>query len=262
MKKKIITFTLASASLSFAFTDSDLDGVDDAVDKCPNTPFTQIVGPDGCPVGRIGQERKSGKRGTFYFKLGGGFSSENSKTTTTSSVSLAYAYQNWYLSFSSTYFIHDDNVGKGGMGDSFLYGSYSKFIKNVYATVGLSTKIPTGSNDFSDKKVDITPSVSLDYIRGKDDYFVYYGYTFKGDSSLKDVQTASVGAGYQFTKKFYGSLSLDWATSAIDRKSKYTSSLFALYNFTKRYYTTLSYSYGLNSRATDHSALLKLGVRF
>lgn len=262
MYKRIMLPFLFSISFGFAFTDNDLDGVEDTIDRCPNTPFTQIVGPDGCPIGKIGQEKTSEKKGTFYFKIGGGFDYENSNTTTLSSVTLAYAYQHWYLSISSTYYIHDDYVGKGGVGDSYIYGSYSKFIKNVYATIGLSVKIPTGNSDFSDKRIDFTPSFSLDYIRDKDDYFIYYGYTFKGKSSLKDVQTASIGAGYQFTRKFYGSLSLDWITSSIDRKSKYTASIFTLYDITKMYYTTLNYSYGLNGRATDHSIFIKLGVRF
>ena len=32
------------------FTDSDGDGVPDYLDKCPNTPRGQKVGPDGCPL--------------------------------------------------------------------------------------------------------------------------------------------------------------------------------------------------------------------
>lgn len=247
-------------SIVFAFTDKDMDGVEDAVDKCPNTPFLEIVGPDGCPISKSKPEKK--KLGKFYFKIGLGYDTEKSVGVTNSSVSLAYAIKDFYVSWTSLYYVNDEFVNKGGMGDSYFYTSYSKFVENVYVTGGLNIKVPTGSNDFSDKKFDFTPSLSLDYIRGKDDYFIYYGHTFKGNDELKDVNAISLGAGYQITNNFYSSISLDIVSSAVTGKMKYTASYFGLYNFTRRYYGTLSYSYGLNDLATDHSIFVKVGIRF
>ncbi len=257
--KSLLTI-IAVPSIVFAFTDKDMDGVDDSIDKCPNTPFLEIVGPDGCPISKPKPEKK--KLGRFYFKIGAGYNTEKSVGATYSSVSLAYAIKGFYVSWTTLYYINDEFVNKGGMGDSYFYTSYTKYFKNVYATAGLNIKVPTGDKQFSDEKFDFTPSVSLDYIRGKDDYFIYYGYTFKGDNTLKDVNAVSIGGGYQFTKKFYSSLSLDAVSSAVSGKMKYTASYFGLYNFTRRYYSTLSYSYGLNDLAVDHSIFLKLGIRF
>ncbi|SNZ09597.1 hypothetical protein SAMN06265182_1579 [Persephonella hydrogeniphila] len=260
--RKIIACILSIFSVSFAFVDSDLDGVDDAVDKCPNTPFNQLVGPDGCPLGKVGQERVSGPKGTFYFRVGGGFSKDKSYSSTYSSVSLAYAFKGLYLSWTSYYYFQNDFANEEGLGNSFLYGSYSKFFGKLYTTAGLNVKIPTGQGRLSDDNFDFTPSLTLDYIRGKDDYFVYYGYTIKGKSGLKDVHSVSLGAGYQFSKKFYSSLSLDALSSAVSGKMRYYLTYFGIYNFSKKYYSTFSYSYGINERATDHSVYAKLGIRF
>ncbi|MFO7616388.1 MAG: OmpA family protein [Bacteroidales bacterium] len=41
-------------NLGSSKTDSDLDGVPDKLDKCPNTPIGVAVTPDGCPVDRDG----------------------------------------------------------------------------------------------------------------------------------------------------------------------------------------------------------------
>lgn len=254
-----LLITLILAPITFAFTDKDMDGVDDLIDKCPNTPFFEIVGPDGCPISK---QKPSKKIGKFYFKVGAGYSTEKSKGSSYSSVSLSYAVKELYISWTSLYYIHDDYVKKGGIGDSYFYVSYTKSVRDIFATVGVNVKIPTGNKNFSDRKFDYTPSISLDYIRGKDDYFIYYGYTFKGNKQLKNVHSGSIGAGYQLTDKFYSSLSLDVLSSSVSGKMKYTLSYFGLYNFTKKYYATLSYSYGLNDLATDHSIFVKLGIRF
>ncbi|SHO80350.1 hypothetical protein MNB_SV-15-248 [hydrothermal vent metagenome] len=36
----------------YGYTDLDFDGVDDAIDKCPNTSFEDEVGEDGCPYNK------------------------------------------------------------------------------------------------------------------------------------------------------------------------------------------------------------------
>ncbi len=263
--KKVFQMMIAllSFGLAFAFTDNDLDGVDDSIDRCPNTPFNQIVGPDGCPLGKIGQEREGGIKGKFYLKIGVGYNKKNGNDSIYSSTSLAYAYKGFYTSLSSLYYIKDNFNNSSGIGDTYFYLSYSSFLlENLYTTIGLNTKIPTGKNSLSDKKFDFTPSITFDYIRGKDDYFIYYGRTFKGKSGVKDVNAFSIGVGYQFSYKFYSSLSLDGSSSIITGDYGYTISYFGLYNLSPKYYITLSYSYGLNNKALDHAIFTKFGVKF
>jgi len=47
--KKILLLTGVIIFLN-ASVDSDLDGVPDTLDKCPNTPFLTLVNTDGCPI--------------------------------------------------------------------------------------------------------------------------------------------------------------------------------------------------------------------
>ena len=45
-----------SALLLFAYSDSDMDGVEDYEDKCPNTQFDELVEYDGCS--KSGNDKK------------------------------------------------------------------------------------------------------------------------------------------------------------------------------------------------------------
>ena len=264
ISKKVIGFLFLFAfNYSFAFVDNDLDGVDDSIDKCPNTPFDQIVGQDGCPIKKLDLSIQKRKNWRFYFKTGIGYNKDSSTESLFSALSLAYAYKGFYTSWSSNYYLYDNVLNTTGLGDSFFYISYSWFlINNIYFTAGLNTKVPTGNNKFSDGYFDFSPSVNFDYIRGKDDYFIFYSHTFKGNPDLKDIDSFSIGVGYQLTKNFYSSLSFDGVSSSITGDFRYQISYFGLYNFSREYYSTLSYSYGLNNIAVDHSIFIKFGVRF
>jgi len=250
MRKGILLGALF-AQASFAFQDSDLDGVEDSVDRCPNTPILVLVDRYGCPV-----EEKV--RGRFYLRIGGGVIEDGGRSTTFSLISLAYSYKKLYASFTTRYYISDP-----GMGDSSIFVGYSDFLtERLYALPGVRLKLPTGSSKYSDGGIDVTPSVILDYILDGYDVFAFAGYTFRGDPNLKDTFAFSIGAGYNLTKKFYASLSYDASQSTIrDGWNSYVS-LFTLYDITDKLYTTLSYSRGLNREATDNSATLRIGIRF
>jgi len=45
----------------YGYTDTDLDGVDDSIDKCPNTPFTDLVDKNGCSIKSLVKNKKSKK---------------------------------------------------------------------------------------------------------------------------------------------------------------------------------------------------------
>ena len=45
--RKLLLPILLTASL-FAYNDSDLDGVADEIDRCPNTPLTDLADANGC----------------------------------------------------------------------------------------------------------------------------------------------------------------------------------------------------------------------
>ncbi|NPA41677.1 MAG: hypothetical protein GXO18_05315 [Aquificae bacterium] len=244
----------------FAFQDSDLDGVEDSKDKCPNTPILVLVDKDGCPIER--ESKRGPRKGKFYLRVGGGYFKDEGEERTYSLVSIAYSYRGFYTSFTTRYYLSSKRYDPG-MGDSSLFFGYSKFLtKRLYTLPGIRFKLPTGADQYTNGKVDITPSLVLDYILDGYDVFTYFSYTFRGDSRLKDTFSGSVGMGYDFTRKLYGSLSLDITQSSYDKKYNAYISLFALYDITKKLYTTLSYTKGLDREAADHSLTVRLGIRF
>ncbi|WP_457600119.1 transporter [Hydrogenivirga sp.] len=248
---------LSLVQVAFAFQDSDLDGVEDSRDRCPNTPILQLVDKYGCPL-----ESKRGVRGKFYLRVGGGVLKDGSEERTFSLFSVAYSYKRFYTSFTTRYYL-SSKLYDPGMGDSSLFLGYSGFVTDrLYILPGVRIKLPTGDSQYSDGKVDYTPSLVLDYILDGYDVFAYLSYTFRGDSALRDTFSYSVGAGYDFTRSLYVSLSYDLSQSAV--RSGYNSylSVFTLYDLTDGLYTTLSYSKGINEEATDHSLSVRLGIRF
>ncbi|WP_457639663.1 hypothetical protein [Persephonella sp.] len=254
MKKYILA--LATLPLAaFGFTDSDLDGVDDSVDRCPRTPFFVKVDRYGCPLQPVKKKKIPGK---FYLKVGTAYTKDNDYNNTLTNLTLGYSYNRFYFSIRTKYYIYDSARSKGGLGDTYLFGSYTFKIEKLLATPGLSVKIPTADSDFGTGKVDFIPSLTLDYYLTKRlDAFFYYGYIFRGSDQYGDNYTVSFGAGYRFSKPFYMSGSFDF-----DKNGSNYLSLFGIYRFTSKYYTTLNYSYGINDKATDHYISLKLGVKF
>lgn len=249
--RKGLLWGVLLAQVSFAFQDSDLDGVEDSVDRCPNTPILVLVDKYGCPV-------KEEFRGRFYLRVGGGVVEDEGRSSTFSLISLAYSYRELYLSFTTRYYLNDP-----GMGDSSLFLGYSDFLtERLYVLPGLRVKIPTGDSKYSDGNVDLTPSVAADYLLDGYDIFTFLGYTFRGDPALDDTLSLSVGGGHDVTSKFYMSLSYDLSESAVRSDWNHYLSLFTLYDISDRFYATLRYSRGLNQEATDNSLTFRIGIRF
>ncbi len=259
MRKGILGLTAFAilTGTGYAFQDSDLDGVDDSVDQCPGTPILELVDSKGCPISK----KKKKKEWRAYLRIGGGFLQDRNEERTYTTLSLALSYKGIYTSFNTRYYT-SSKLYSNGMGDSSLFFGYSRFItESIYIFPGIRFKIPTGADQYTNGKVDVTPSVVVDYIWKRYDVFLYISRTFRGDSTLKDTNSASVGGGYDFGK-LYLSASYDLSESAVRDAYNSYASLFAIYDINRRLYTTLSYSRGLNDRATDNSASIKIGIRF
>ncbi|NPA57912.1 MAG: hypothetical protein GXN94_01320 [Aquificae bacterium] len=252
MKKTLITIALLPLA-AYGFTDSDLDGVDDSVDRCPHTPLLIKVDKYGCPI----KETKK-RKGRFTLKVGVAHTEDDDFHNTLTSLSLGYSYKRFYFSIRTKYYLYDSNVGSGGLGDTYLFGSYSFNYDKLFINPGLTVKIPTADDDFGTGNVDFIPSLTVDYIKDERlDFFFYYGYVFRGSDQYGDNYTVSLGAGYKVSQPLYISGSFDF-----DKTGSNYLSLFGMYKFTSKYYTTLNYSYGINDKAVDHYFALKLGVKF
>jgi len=247
----VLVSLLLGTGLSFAFKDSDLDGVEDSVDRCPNTPLLELVDRFGCPL----------RKEKLYLRLGGGFLRDGREERVYGLTSLAYSLEGFYLSFTLRYYTYSRLHGRG-MGDSTLFLGYSRYVGRVYLLPGVRVKIPTGDREFSTGEFDYTPSLVLDYLLDGFDVFLYGSYTFRGEKRLRDTLTLSGGVGAELTGNLYVSASYDVSQSAVRSGSNRYLSLFMLYDITESLYTTVTYSRGLNREAIDHSGSLRLGIRF
>ncbi|MDQ7039014.1 MAG: hypothetical protein Q9N26_07455 [Aquificota bacterium] len=251
MKSRSPLLVLLLTALSFAFKDSDLDGVEDSKDRCPGTPILVLVDRYGCPIER--------PKGRFYLRLGASFVSSGDERRASAITSVAYYYNRFYISATTRYYFYS-RLYDSGMGDTTLYGSYRIPLKNLYVIPGLRVRLPTGERPFSDGDVHLTPSAIFDLLFDSFNLFLYAGYTFR--SLRRNTYALSVGGGYDITRKTYVSLSYDTAESVTGGGNLNYITLFLLRDITRSLYTTLSYSYGLNRRSVDHSLTVRLGVRF
>jgi len=243
-----LVLSLVFFSKSIAFQDSDLDGVEDKVDLCPNTPFDLLVDSSGCPV-------KKDKDTNFYIATGFGYTDGNGYYNYLWNFSIGMIYKKLSLSLSTNYYLYDSVIDKTALGDTYIYASYTFNIKSLYLYPGITLKIPTATDNLGDGEFDYAPSFYADYIYKSLDFFIYYGFVFRGDNQFEDTYTTSLGVGYQL-RKLYISGSYDFTGD----NNRYVS-IFSIYNITSKYYLLLNYSYGLNQESIDQFISLKLGVR-
>jgi len=260
MRRAVLFLVLLGSA--WGFQDSDLDGVPDEVDKCPNTPFFAIVDRWGCPVEKEYRdifERGPRKKVRYYLKVGFSHSKDDDYESNLWTTSVAVSRKPYYFSITARYYAYLPYPPTSGFGDASLYASYRKTFSRVLSVFGFRLKVPTGRKGISTRRVSYTPTLFLDYFSTSGwDAFLYASYTFRAG---KDTAFFSPGAGYEFTEKLYASLSFDLSESKKGYYNHYLT-LFLIYNFTRRVYLTSTLSKGLSPYATDRSLSLKLGFRF
>ncbi len=258
----ILTLTLFY-NAALAYTDNDIDGVDDSIDQCLNTPFDELVNEKGCSLDKS-------YNGTLTLKLGSDISFDTfSDKTTNFNIFANYRYNNWDVSLSnSNYSTYDSfNETSSSAGDLYLSGGYLFKSKEFNTKVSLGTKVATADEDVGTGENDYFTSVNFDYfVNQRQDIFLYYGYTISGDSvdvDYEDYSSFSLGSGYAVNNKWYSSLSYDYSGSQYPDGETYRSlSFFNSYEFSKQFFATLNYSHGLDDISYDHTISLKFGVRF
>jgi len=275
MKRLILALGIAAAlsQALFAGTDSDFDGVADADDRCPATPFDLAVSADGCPIPKESQTPVSllvGVGTTYATGTYGGTDTIDSLSTELSATLYA---GNFYASAVTAYYFRgaydptvagDDN---GGISDTFLGAGYMFTpAEHLYLTPGIFVKLATAAKGMGTGENDYGTSLQALYRFEKSDVFVQYGYTVTGDSSTvtyRDVSYGSVGAGYYPNPQSYLSLSYDvsqaYEPGFEDLESLSFFGIFTLYDTLS---LRINYSYGLSDSASDHLVSAMLLKRF
>lgn len=265
LKKALIFLVATSLSLS-AYSDYDMDGVDDDNDQCPNTPFNELVDIKGCTIKTLKSQE--------HFDIIYGLSfSEADYTTTTKSDTISqllqidYYYQNFSLQASSSYY---DSKNDSGLNDSFI-GAYYKLSAENELTLrfGVGAIIPTYDTELNNNNMDFIGSVSFSYLLDSINLFGGYSYTVVNDDdvlgivSYQDTNSYSGGIGFYTLKNLYLSASYGNSDSIYKGiEAIKTLSAYGFYSIDKNWFTSLSYTYGLSESASDNSLALRLGYYF
>jgi len=260
---KLYLLSLLLTSSAFAYTDNDIDGVDDSVDQCLNTPFDVLVGENGCAFGKK-------NNGALTLKIGTDISfNKPSDSSTNLNFFANYSYNNWDTSLSNSNYTSYDNVSGGSSkaGDLYLSAGYLFKYDALHTKLSLGSKIATADEGVGTGENDYFASVNLNYyVSPKQDFFLYYGYTMSGDSAeidYEDFSSISVGVGYAMSDKWYSGISYDYSGTNIAYGESYKAfSWFNSYSFTEHFFATVNYAHGLDDFSYDHTLSLKLGVTF
>jgi len=283
LMKKIILFTimiLFSTAL-FAYSDSDMDGVADKVDKCPNTPLLDLVDNTGCTkknlVPKITKQHFDIIIGANYSDSN--FASLNRTATYSSSLQVDYYYGDFSLQGSTSYYKTDgNNYRENGMNDSYVGASYNiKPNQDLLIRLGLGAILPTYDTKLNNNNTDYIASINLSYTKNNLNLFTSYIYSMINDDDVsfddtngtvyeynyKDTNALSVGIGYYVTTTLYVSVSYNISDSIYKNiEDIQTTSLYAYKSINQNWFMTLFYAYGLSDSASDNAVSVKLGYYF
>jgi len=203
MHKALSIFLLCTVSL-LAYSDFDLDGVDDTIDRCPNTSMTELVDIHGCTIKNLESEHH------FDIILGASYSQIDPTTqektdTLTTSLQADYYYKNFSLQASTAYFNSESSVSSSGQTDSFIGAYYQLHPLNALTLrLGGGLLLPTYDAGYDNNNMDYTASASLSYLFKSMNIFGSYSYTIinDDDANYLDVDGNAVTITYQDTNSF------------------------------------------------------------
>ena len=242
-----------SVSYGYTYSDYDVDGVEDSLDACPNTPFDLTVDENGCEEGR----RYKGILSVFA----GTISSINKETDNLTNFLMTVTYQYHHFDISVSTLNDITNTIENVPNTYYISSGYTwKLSDSLTNKVSLGTKRTSEQNDYY-----ITSNI--DYaINDTQDIFGLYTYTVSQDSDVQkydNFSTFSLGTGKVFTEYWYSTVSYDYSQSNIANAKNYQalswSNLFVL---SSKYLILSQYSYGLSNGASDHTISVQFGIKF
>ncbi len=276
--KKLLLLVLMSTISLFAYVDSDLDGVEDSKDRCPNSAMTDIVDIQGCPVKSLVSQ--------YHFDIIAGLSYDEEKdiafvdkfSRTTQSLQIDYYYKKFSFQMltsyyqSSTNYDSDANLSdadNSGMNDTTVAGYYqTQVTPDLAIRFGAGVILPTFNSSLNNEATDYLGSLNLSYTLGKASLFVGYTYTMINDDDVDTIKyqntnALSGGIGYYLSPRLYGSLSYFQSDSLYkDVDDTKSASAYLFYSLSSHWFTTLAYTKGLSDPTSDNYFAVRVGYYF
>ena len=195
MKKKLLFLGLSALFSALYAKDSDLDGVPDNIDICPNTAFLDIVNKYGCSAKQI----KELKKNRIKFNLSAGYEYDNYKNSKSSSLifsSISAKKNN--LKLNIYYSMQDDGYNNGYKSNDFItsFYYYNTNITNTSLKIGAKVYLPTYYND----KTDYALLIQGTYFFNDFDIGASEKHKIYGESGTNDKDTITLFADFPYKK--------------------------------------------------------------
>jgi len=279
-----IILTILTSNLNAEnLTDSDLDGVPDSIDQCPNTSFLSEVDSRGCTIQILLLPDEKLDTDTMILSLGYGYSTnedllsrEIQKNTT---FELNYYKNFWSYTLHTGYYSHNLH---DGMLDTTLKARRTFRMDTQHTfSLGFGVKLPT--HNYKGNKTDQFVSASVHvYPTQKFSYFAGYSFTRIGDDALPQETTIKlddieiregmalqnihkfyVGIGYFFTQKLYGNLRYNLEESKFrDEQNIISFSSYFYYKINDKWFTTLYYKRQIEDEDLHDNLIFKISYHF
>lgn len=264
VSKLLLSMVLGTMILFSQEIDSDIDGVIDSLDICPNTPFLTEVNAKGCAVSVILLPEDS-KNDSWDININYGITNDldmlNINKKHSVSIQTNYYREDWIYSvrmsgqYNNNNYVIKDSILK--VKKRFKFKEYLK----VY--IGGAVRLP--SYNYLGNHTDYTLYLSSTYYPvDKVSIFVGVNYTFINDepliAPLKDITNFYIGGGYFYNKDLYMNISYT-STQAKFKSSKTDNAIMSTvyYQISDKWFTSITYSHELYEKNMDNSINIHLG---
>lgn len=271
MRRAILLLAILISHQAYAYVDDDLDGVEDAHDKCLYTPLSDLVDIEGCTIETLWSKN------SFDLSLGLSYADTDYNTlaktdTITTAFTLNYYYSKklTFSLWSSYYNNRSESYSASGLNDTYASVEYLLRDDALHISLGAGVVLPTYESSFMKNNTDFSVNLNLDYgVTEKTHLLGSYGYTFINDEDIagyvafEDTHYFSLGAGYFFSEELYMSSSYNQSQSIYaDVEDISTLSFYGVYDINTEHFVTFTYARGLSESASKNYLGLNLGYRF
>lgn len=257
--KPALSLTLLLPFNLFAYSDIDLDGVEDAKDKCPNTLLTDLVDESGCKVKSLVSKHH------FDIILGKKYTTmKNNKNhyLNINTLQVDYYYKNFTLAILTA-------KNRSMSEDTYINAKYKYKLNEIFNLENsINIVLPTYHSYFNNNKTDYGISTNLNYEKDDISMFIGYRYTFINDTDLekinyKNTNSYSLGAGYNITTNILLSTTLNRTNSIYKNIDSLNAiNLSAVYSINDNWFINLSYTNISNSISNSDISSLKIGYYY
>ena len=263
MRFVLLIYLLLTSSISANYYDSDIDGVEDRLDQCNDTPFDVLVDEFGC--------NKNSTNIKFTLTLGTdvGFDTLDSRDTTYN-FAFDYKINHWRMGISNSNYIgyNDNNSTSRELGDIYTYIGYEVAKDKYTSIVTLGTKLAMAKDTIGTGKNDYYMSTQLETYSSNNaaKLFGVLSYTVTGDtnsSKYEDIFSGSIGIGYTVSDKYYTSVSYENSESIYRNTENFQAIVWTNYYIWKENsFVEIDYMCGLDTLSYKHMISFKFGVTF